>query len=637
MKKYLLIVLFIFIVSFNVTAQLIDGPANIREKPNGKVLYSINDNVPVDYRFFQNDWYIVSFTVNVPEADFSIENGISKEAILYDIAGNEIGKAMDNIPVSKENITYHQENHIYTCVLEGYTFKNNLKDSISIVSIADRIKAPNKKCSSLIDIAKSYIEMNQKDNADKILTKLLVTVNMIGLNSDIIGNDYDQNDEKAYQLRDIALLYFRMGKEDKAIEILNEAVEETHNIQGASALYSNKDRALVDFALDFVDFGKYEQCIKTIKMTNDNMSDRALSEIIDKYLTKNDIATAKKVIDLIKNNGIKERKLVSIYLKAVNSNNINTYITLIKSFKNDTVKCTGLSELAVKYFHIKGESNKITNDLLNESLEIAKKIDNNYYRRDELFAVIAGRYAEVKQFEQGEALVLECDLSVMQAGGLMSIAIQYGKINQPNEAVSLLEQAWDIVDKSEEGIDKIGMLWGIVGAYCECGLIDRSLLQAKSIENDAQFYNEALLTVALYYSRNKQPESALNVLQDFVTDERDPMRAGAIGVIVDQLTITNKDEAMRVLSGVTEILDSIEDRDWKYLIGLKNEDYTKIALKYIELEQYNRAIQIIDQKLNNYDVKVSASVKAILMYSKLTTEINKDREDFINMVSNLTL
>ena len=71
MKKYFIIILSVFILSPIVNAQIIDGPANVREKPNGKLLFSINDNVPVDYQFFQNDWYVVSFTVNVPETNLS--------------------------------------------------------------------------------------------------------------------------------------------------------------------------------------------------------------------------------------------------------------------------------------------------------------------------------------------------------------------------------------------------------------------------------------------------------------------------------------------------------------------------------------------------------------------------------------
>ena len=75
---------------------------------------------------------------------YQSENVIAKGTKLYDSNGNEIGKTLDNIPLSKEKITYHPENRAYTCILEGYTFKNNLKDSISIFSIAERIQAPNK-------------------------------------------------------------------------------------------------------------------------------------------------------------------------------------------------------------------------------------------------------------------------------------------------------------------------------------------------------------------------------------------------------------------------------------------------------------------------------------------------------------
>lgn len=63
--------------------------------------------------------------------------------------------------------------------------------------MAERIQAHNKKCVALLDIAKSYIEMNQKNNAAVILAKLCEEVNAIGLNHDYEGNSYDENDEKA--------------------------------------------------------------------------------------------------------------------------------------------------------------------------------------------------------------------------------------------------------------------------------------------------------------------------------------------------------------------------------------------------------------------------------------------------------
>lgn len=466
---------------------------------------------------------------------------------------------------------------------------------------------------------------------------LLVTVDRIGLNSDWEGNSYDENDEKAYQLRNIALLYFQLGNKAKAVEILNKAIVESKNIQGACALYNNRDKALKDFALDFLSFGEYERCIEVVKMiTGEYMFDNALSEIIDTFLTKNDITTAKKTVELMKDKDLKEEILINLYIQDVSLKNINNYIQSIKSINNISIKCSGLAKLAVKYYHIKGDGNKITSDLLNESLEIAKQIKNNY-RKDELLAEVAGRYAEVKQFEKGKSLASKIDWPFSKATGLMNIAVQYRKINQLGQAENLLDQAWDITVKSQEGLDLIETLQAIVRAYGECGLLDKSLLRAKSIGYDPQFHNDALLTVALYYSQNKQPESALNVLRDFQTNVRDQMKAWAIGEIIDQLSTTDKEESMRILAIATEILDSIPDQDWKYLSGLKNEDYMKIAFKYIELKQYDQAIQIIGQKLNNYDVKVGASVKAILLYGNLNKVIDKNRDDFINKVSSLTL
>ncbi len=641
-KKLIIIIFFALVLSATTNAELIDGPANIRENPNGQILFSLNDNVPIGYKVDKDGWYNVSLTVCVKENDFSNEKGIIKGAKLFDSAMNEIGNTLDAIPLSYfigGNPSYNKEDHIYTCTINGYTFRDNLKDNISTVSIAERIKVQNKKSGSFLDIAKSYIELNQKDFAKPILIKSLENINSIGVNPDFEGNSYDENDEKAYKLRDLAVLYYQIGEKSKAIEIMNNAIQASKTIQGACDQYTYRDKALEDLALDFINFGEYDLCIKTIKLTSKYMADGALSKIVDYYLEKNDINTAKKTVELIKNESNKEQALINISLKDVNLKNIETYIDLIRSFKDDNVKCLGLAELAVRYFIIKGDGNKITSDLLNESIEIAKKNKNNY-QRDDFLAEIAGHYAEVKQFEKGKSLALSIKWSIDKAKGLMNIAILYGKIHHPNDANNLLDQAWDITNKSEGGLDQDELLQSIIGAYGDCGLVDKSLIRAKSIgfsEDDAQYYDDALLTVALCYSKNKQPESALDALQAFKTNVRDQMKAGAIGDIIDQLDVANQEKAIKVLTEAIEQLDSIADRDWKYLNTLINEDYSKIVIKYIQLKQYDTAIQIINQKFPNYDDKVVTTVRAILFYNKTNKEIDKDREDFINKISELTL
>jgi hypothetical protein len=84
MYKLILFVFFV-VISVSVYAELIDGPSNIREKPNGK------------------------------------------ETILYNSKGDEIGKTIDPIkPVQSREVIYHKENAIFSCLIEGYTFKNNI-------------------------------------------------------------------------------------------------------------------------------------------------------------------------------------------------------------------------------------------------------------------------------------------------------------------------------------------------------------------------------------------------------------------------------------------------------------------------------------------------------------------------------
>ena len=92
MKKFITVFLLSLLFSTNIFADLIDGPANIRETPNGKILFSLNNDVSVQCEDIADNWCHISLMVWVKPEDVLNKKQIKKDAILYDSDNHEIGK-----------------------------------------------------------------------------------------------------------------------------------------------------------------------------------------------------------------------------------------------------------------------------------------------------------------------------------------------------------------------------------------------------------------------------------------------------------------------------------------------------------------------------------------------------------------
>ncbi len=148
MKKLILIAILFLLMLNTVFAESIDGPANIREKPNGKIIFSLNDGAIVGcHGLSKNGWYVIALTVFVKESSFTKDKKVKAGEILYDIKGKEIGKTSAVIlPQEWEDIEYHNQLNLYSCVIDGYTFENNIKpESLLERQLEDGLKNNNQK------------------------------------------------------------------------------------------------------------------------------------------------------------------------------------------------------------------------------------------------------------------------------------------------------------------------------------------------------------------------------------------------------------------------------------------------------------------------------------------------------------
>jgi hypothetical protein len=126
-KIYIIIFLGLFIINANTYAEWIDGPANIREKPNGEPLFQLNNSVKVTSDLPVNHWYLVGVEVYVKEPSLT-HNAIKKGEPFYDRNGNEIGKALATVSPWTD-IEYDNGLKKYKLTIAGYTFQDNIQSS----------------------------------------------------------------------------------------------------------------------------------------------------------------------------------------------------------------------------------------------------------------------------------------------------------------------------------------------------------------------------------------------------------------------------------------------------------------------------------------------------------------------------
>jgi hypothetical protein len=102
MTRHLILILILF-VSIDLSAEIINGPANIRIEPQKEIFVRLCDSVEVRCTVLKDNWYQIAFTIMVSEDIFKNQKQIKKGEKLIDFNGKEIAIAMNDIPFSKSS------------------------------------------------------------------------------------------------------------------------------------------------------------------------------------------------------------------------------------------------------------------------------------------------------------------------------------------------------------------------------------------------------------------------------------------------------------------------------------------------------------------------------------------------------
>ncbi len=141
-KNYLIPLISLVIAFSSVKAEIIDGPANFRLRPNGPILFSLKDGQEVECGFLKNGWYQVSIDIGVTEQQFKDRYDVKKGDKLIDFHGKLISVALSNIPSESTRLS-SGDMEIF-----GYVSKSNIKPN----------SIPENTLESLIRVNNSHLQ-----------------------------------------------------------------------------------------------------------------------------------------------------------------------------------------------------------------------------------------------------------------------------------------------------------------------------------------------------------------------------------------------------------------------------------------------------------------------------------------------
>jgi hypothetical protein len=111
-----------FCFSSAVVAAVIDGPANIRDKPNGRIIASLDDGVSVECKHRVGDWYLTAIAVKIPSVSVE-QNHVKKNTVLVTASNKPVGKTVSSTPLLYPKLYWDG----FTGKIEAYTHAQNLR------------------------------------------------------------------------------------------------------------------------------------------------------------------------------------------------------------------------------------------------------------------------------------------------------------------------------------------------------------------------------------------------------------------------------------------------------------------------------------------------------------------------------
>jgi hypothetical protein len=132
MKHKPLIFILIAFLSYSAKSEVINCQANFRDKPNGKIFFSLKDGQNVECMPLQNGWFEISVTISLTEAQYEKNYEIKKGDKVYCYKSKTVLIALEDIPSSAtQAYTFggaRGNPKVYQMEIRGYILKSNIKE-----------------------------------------------------------------------------------------------------------------------------------------------------------------------------------------------------------------------------------------------------------------------------------------------------------------------------------------------------------------------------------------------------------------------------------------------------------------------------------------------------------------------------
>ncbi|MEM1392049.1 MAG: tetratricopeptide repeat protein [Cyanobacteria bacterium P01_H01_bin.150] len=377
----------------------------------------------------------------------------------------------------------------------------------------------------------------------------------------IIDDEIQDSDDKARALSEIAGIYIKLEKEDKAIALLKKAIETANQIQESY----NKAKALSSIA---------EAVAKL------NSSERAIS-------------------------------LLEKALKAANQIQESNY------------KASALTSIAEVYEKLNSSQKAIP--LLEKALEVANQIQDLDSKASaltsiaEVYAKLNSSDKAVPLLEKALKAANQIQYSSSKASALTSIAGVYAKL-ESKKAISLLEKALKAANLIQDLSSKASTLTYIAQTYAKLNSSEKAIpLLEKAIKADNQiqgshFKTPALTSIAEVVAKLNSSQKAIPLLEKLLKGANQIQYSDLKAIILTDIAeayakLNSSQKAILLLETAIETANQIQDSDDKA------SALTSIAETSAKLDNWRLARDAFT-KCPTDDCKVESRAKVLTIWAE---------------------
>ena len=221
-------------LSLNAQAQYIDGPANIRDRPNGVVLFELLDLAEIDVKSSndQKTWSYFELSALVEIDRISEDRLVLSSSPLYNMAGDTIGICKADLFPIKFNSNHWTINkrNFRTVLVSGWTFNGNIKNA----SFKDLMRKKRSYSDECINTFQTYIsdggeQISKLTECDFVMRDVLIDdewiPSVIRIEKEIFDHGSEEHRETTLKVEVINNVFEANDRSEKSITIEADDVD----------------------------------------------------------------------------------------------------------------------------------------------------------------------------------------------------------------------------------------------------------------------------------------------------------------------------------------------------------------------------------------------------------------------------